>query len=101
MGASQSTHIQVKFSRSSNFYFAGEAVSGNIFFRNENDTLKLKEIFVELVGELGYTTQRTRYRYDDYGSVIEEYEETVYHRKPFLTVRTPLAQPNEGAVRIY
>jgi hypothetical protein len=92
----------VKFSRSSNFYFAGEAVSGNIFFRNENDTLKLKKIFIELVGELGYTTLEHRsISIDQYGFLTTEYDETVYHRIPFLTVRTPLAQPNEGAVRIY
>jgi hypothetical protein len=101
MGASQSTHIQVKFSRPSNFYFPGEAVSGNIFFRNENDTLKLKEIFVELVGELGYTTQGTCSHYDYNGSLIAEQDVTVYHRIPFLTVRTPLAQVNDGTVRIY
>jgi hypothetical protein len=101
MGTSQSTHIQVEFSRSSNFYFSGESVSGNIFFRNENDTLKLKKIFVELVGELGYTTQGTRSQYDENGSFMGEYHYIDYHRIPFLTVRTPLAQPNDGTVRIY
>ena len=100
MGASESAAIEVNFSRSNQFYFPGEHVSGNISFRNERDKLRLNEIFVELIGELGYTTQETRSSTDSNGnSVTEHYTDN--HYIPFLTVCLPLAQPNDGKVRVY
>lgn len=60
MGAQGSTQIQVNFSRSSLVYFAGEKITGNIFFQSTYEKLHVDEIFLEVVGELGCTTQEVR-----------------------------------------
>ncbi|CAF4014743.1 unnamed protein product [Rotaria sp. Silwood1] len=93
MGAGESIAIQTKFNRSNDFYFVGEQISGNILFQNDHDRLKLDEIFVELVGELGYKTQESRSSTDSNGnSTTEHYTE--YHHIPFLTLTVLLARPN-------
>jgi hypothetical protein len=99
MGASESAEIQVSFNRPNLFYFAGEKIAGNIVFQNTHEKLALDEIFLEFIGELGYTTRETRRRHDNNGhSHTEHYTE--YHRIPFLTLRIPVVQPQYGQVKI-
>ncbi|CAF1211287.1 unnamed protein product [Adineta steineri] len=93
MGANESVSIRINFNRSNRFYFTGEQVSGNISIDNLREKVKLDEIFIELVGELGYTTQEIRTKNDSNGkSTSENY--TSYHHIPFLTTRLPLIQPH-------
>lgn len=95
MGASESAEIHVNFNRPNLFYYAGEQISGNISFQNTHDKLTLDEIFIELIGELGYTTRETRRRHDSNGHPHTEHY-TEYHRIPFLTLRLPVVQPQYG-----
>jgi hypothetical protein len=97
MGASESAQIQVSFNRQNLFYFGGEQISGNILFQNKDDKLTLDGIFLEFIGELGYTTRETRHRHDSNGRSHTEYY-TEYHRIPFITIRIPVVQPQHGQV---
>ena len=99
MGASESVTIQVNVSRSSQFYLPGERVSGNVSLQNDRDKLKSEKIFVELVGELGYSTSETRSSTDSKGNTTTEHY-TDYHHLPFLTLRVPLAQLDVKQVRV-
>jgi hypothetical protein len=99
MGASESTEIQVSFNRPNLFYYAGEQISGNIAFQNTHDKLTLDQIFLEFIGELGYTTRETRCRYDNNGRPRTEHY-TEYHRIPFITNRISVVQPQYGQVNI-
>lgn len=97
MGASESTVIQVSFNRPNLFYHAGEQISGTISFQNTREKLTLDQIFLEFIGELGYTTRETRHRTDANGrSSTEHY--TAYHQVPFMTMRIPILQPQYGQV---
>ncbi|CAF3052316.1 unnamed protein product [Rotaria socialis] len=93
MGANESAMIQVNFNRSTEFYFPGEHVSGEILFQNKHDRLKLVEIFIEIVGELAYTTAESRSSTDSNGNSTTEYY-TDYHHIPFFTNHLPLARPD-------
>ena len=95
MGASESAEIQVSFNRPNLFYHAGEQISGNIAFQNTHDKLTLDEIFLEFIGELGYTTRETRCRHDSNGRPQTEHY-TEYHRIPFITIRIPVVRPQHG-----
>ncbi|CAF1449936.1 unnamed protein product [Adineta ricciae] len=95
MGASESTSIHVSFNRSNLFYFAGEQITGNIAFQNTHDKLTLDEIFLEFVGEAGYTTRETRRHHDNNGRSHTEYY-TEYHQIPFMIHRIPVVQPQQG-----
>ncbi|CAF2971726.1 unnamed protein product [Rotaria sp. Silwood2] len=95
MGASESIAIQVNLNRPDRFYFVGEQVSGNILFQNDHNQLKLEEIILKLVGELGYTTQESRSSTDINGNTTTE-NYTDYHDIPFFTISLPLARPIDG-----
>jgi len=99
MGASESAEIHVSFNRPNLFYFAGEQITGNISFKNKHEKLTLDEIFLEFIGEIGYTTREIRHRQDSNGrSTTENYTE--YHRIPFMTHRIPVVRPQHGQVNI-
>lgn len=100
MGANESTVIQVHFNRPNLFYYAGEQISGNISFQNTREKITLDQIFLEFIGELGYTTRETRHRTDANGrSSTEHY--TAYHQVPFLNTRIAIVQPPYGQVRTF
>jgi hypothetical protein len=99
MGASGSSEIQVSFNRPSLFYFAGEQIAGTISFQNNQDKLSLDCIFLECVGELGFTTQEVRHHHDNNGRARTEHY-TKYHHIPFMNFRVPVAQPQYGQVKI-
>jgi hypothetical protein len=99
MGAGGSSEIQVSFSRPSLFYFAGEQIAGTISFQNAQEKLTLDRIFLECVGELGYTTQEVRHYHDKEGHPKTEHY-TKHHQIPFMNVRIPVAQPQYGQVNI-
>ncbi|CAF1102423.1 unnamed protein product [Adineta steineri] len=89
MGVGKSVDLQVNFNRSDRFYFTGEQVSGNISIDNTYEKLKCNEIFIELIGELGYTEHETRTNKD---SNTDYHESCCYI--PFLTKCLPLTQSN-------
>ncbi|CAF1978837.1 unnamed protein product [Rotaria magnacalcarata] len=91
MGAHESAMIQVNFNRSTEFYFPGEHVSGEIFFQNKLDRLKVEEISIEIVGVLAYKTTESRSSTDSNGSSTTEYYND-YHHVPFFTNRVLLAR---------
>jgi len=95
MGAHESTQLQMDFNHPSLSYFAGEQIAGNISFQNTQDKLTLDEIFVEFVGELGYTTRESRIERDSNNVARTEYY-TKYHQLPFMNVRIPIVQPKNG-----
>src|SRR5690349_16674611 len=99
MGTSQSVIIQVNFNRSNCFYLTGEQVLGTISLQNEHNQLKLDDASIDLIGELGYTTQETRTTTDSEGkSTSESY--TDYHDLPFLTMHLSLVQSKHGEVKL-
>ncbi|CAF4503600.1 unnamed protein product, partial [Rotaria magnacalcarata] len=91
MGAHESAMIQVNFNRLAEFYFPGEHVSGEIFFQNKHDRLKVEEIFIEIVDVLAYKTTESRSSTDSNGSSTTEYYND-YHHVPFFTNRVLLAR---------
>ncbi|CAF1650343.1 unnamed protein product [Rotaria magnacalcarata] len=93
MGAHESALIQMNFNRSTESYFPGEHVSGEIVFQNKHDRLKVEEIFIEIVGELAYKTTESRSSTDLNGNSSTEYYND-YHHIPFFTNRLPLARPD-------
>ncbi|CAF3337637.1 unnamed protein product [Rotaria socialis] len=95
MGANGSSEIQVSFNRPNLFYFAGEQIAGNISFQNTENKLELDAIFLECVGELGYSTQEVRHRRDANGNQQTEHY-TKYHQVPFLKSRVSIVQPEYG-----
>lgn len=98
MGANESSGIQVNFNHSNLFYFAGEQIAGNISFQNREEKLKLDSIFLECIGEIGYTTQEISHFKDKDGHPRTE-QYIKYHQVPFLSVRVPIAQPQYGQVK--
>ncbi len=98
MGISKSRALHVSFSRSSLCYTAGEKITGLISFHNTRKKFILNGVFLELIGELGYTTQKTDYIYDGLDSSHLEYR-TVYHQISFLTIRHPIIYPKDNEVK--
>lgn len=99
MGITGSSGLQVNFNRPNLFYFAGEQVTGNISFQSTQDKLEVDAIFLECIGEMGYTSQETRQNIDNNGnSRTENYTEN--HVIPFMVIRIPVAQPQYGQVKI-
>ena len=98
MGAGGSTTIQVTFSRPNSFYYAGEQVTGEISFQNTEEKLKVDSIFLECVGEMGYTTQETRHIYVSEGGYTRTEVHTHRHAVPFMNIHIPIAQPQYGEV---
>ncbi|CAF0842364.1 unnamed protein product [Rotaria sp. Silwood1] len=95
MGANESAEIQVSFNHSNSFYFAGEQILGNISFQSTHEKLVLDGIFLEFIGEIGFTTRETRRHHDSNGHTRTEHY-TEYHRVPFITVCIPVVQPQYG-----
>ncbi|CAF5224242.1 unnamed protein product, partial [Rotaria magnacalcarata] len=89
MGANGSSEIQVSFNRPNLFYFAGEQIAGNISFQNIEDKLQLDAIFLECIGELGYSTQEVRHCRNANGIQRTEHY-TKYHQVPFLKFRVSI-----------
>lgn len=97
MGANESSSIQVEFSRPNLFYFGGESITGTISFQNSQSKVTLDGIFLEFVGEIGFTSRETRNRRENNGHIkTEHYTQT--HQIPFVTHRFPVVQPQYGQV---
>ena len=91
MGNTNNTSINIKLDRSNPWFLAGETVSGTVFVNIINKQVKVKEIFIELQGEVGYTSTRTVSQQD--GSSTTE---TVYNAIPFLHTKQILENVGKG-----
>ncbi|CAF1355067.1 unnamed protein product [Rotaria magnacalcarata] len=74
MGSNNSVHITISLDQSNRFFYAGERISGAVHLNINEEPVELKEIFILLNGETGYTTTRTVW--DSNGSTSTE---TDYH----------------------
>jgi hypothetical protein len=96
---SESSELQVNISRPSLFYYAGEQVTGDISFQNTQDVVTVGAIFLEAIGEMGYTTPEIRQYLDKNGNArTEHYTKT--HIIPFMKIRIPIVQASYGQVKI-
>ncbi|CAF1572645.1 unnamed protein product [Rotaria magnacalcarata] len=95
MGANESAEIQVNFNHPNSFYSAGEQITGNISFQSTHEKLTLDGLFLEFIGELGFTTRETKQQSDSNGRTRAE-PFTEYHRIAFMTVCFPVVQPQYG-----
>ena len=59
MGSGNSVQISINLDRVNPFYFAAESVSGMVNVDIRGVKVKVDEVFIELKGEIGYTTTRT------------------------------------------
>jgi hypothetical protein len=92
MGIGKSITVNVHFNRPSSFYYAGEQITGIISLYNNRKKLTLNNIFLEFIGECGYTTK------DTYQSQKENC--TMYHRVPFIKNRYPVVNTRDSQVKI-
>jgi hypothetical protein len=99
MGSNESATIRVTFNRPNSSYFAGEQIEGNISYQNTHHRLVLDEIFLEFIGELGYTTEEKRNNNED-SSNLHPAPYTIYHRILFENIRLSVANPSNGQVKI-
>jgi hypothetical protein len=98
MGASGSAIINVNFNRLNAFYYGGEILTGNISFQKIQNKLKIEEILLELIGELGYPTQQIRWRRDTKGRSHKEHY-TDCHRVTFLKIPVSIVRSIHIRVR--
>ncbi|CAF3405652.1 unnamed protein product [Rotaria sp. Silwood2] len=99
MGANESATVKVNFNRSNAFYFGGEKITGNISFQNVQNKVTVEEILLELIGELGYTTQETRWRRNMKGGSHKEHY-TEYHHETFLKIPVSVVRSAHGKKKL-
>ncbi|CAF4341755.1 unnamed protein product, partial [Rotaria sordida] len=56
MGNDISSAITIDVDRNNSFYYSGETVSGIVRLHITEENLKTREIYISLIGEIGYTT---------------------------------------------
>ena len=100
MGIGKSNAVNITLSRSSSFYYAGEKVTGYVSFHNKHKNFKINNVFLEFIGEFGYTTKHKYHIQDSIGHSQPEHR-TVYHQLPFIRIRCPLIDRERNEVNIY
>lgn len=98
MGAGGSTTLQVDFDHPNLLYIAGEPIKGNVSFQNSQDKLTVDGIFLEFIGELGYTAEEIRQNLDNNGNPQKQ-NRTENHVVPFINIRIPVIEPQYGQVK--
>ncbi|CAF0815651.1 unnamed protein product [Adineta ricciae] len=91
MGSGFSNGVAINLERSNPLYYADECVSGTVQLSVIEEKLKTHEIYIRLVGEIGYTT--TRSVSDGRGQTTTH---TEYHHIPFYTLKIDFAQLSAG-----
>lgn len=100
MGAQESIGIRVNFDRSNSFYFAGEKITGNIIAQNILENVQFEEMYLEFVGELGYSTEETRQRVAE-NKTTETERYTEHHVIQFVKIPISVAPPCNSKVKYY
>lgn len=114
-----SSAITINLDRPNLFYFTDETISGTVELRLPDGKAEADEVYIELKGEIGYTTTRivhpyygyvTNPSYDSYhnytpnkGTGYPNYytrPETQYHHVPFHATKTVLSKlmPGQNSV---
>jgi hypothetical protein len=91
MGISFSNAVAINLDRTNSFYFSGEWLSGNVRLNINEERLEADEIYIKLIGEIGYTTTETVS-----SGRIQTSEQTQYHHVPFYSTKIIFAQPPSG-----
>jgi hypothetical protein len=95
MGCGNSSTITTDLERTNMFYFTDEIISGTVNLNVTKGKVEADEIYIQLTGEIGYTTTRTttdsqgRYR-----------TQTDYHHVPFYSAKAVFAQPKPGEKQV-
>jgi hypothetical protein len=87
MGNCNSSTITINLDRNNLFYFTNETVSGTVEF-DVKGTVETDEIYMQLTGDIGYTTDRTIQDTND--NILTQ---TDYHNVPFYSCKAVFAQP--------
>lgn len=80
--------ITINLDQNNLVYFTDEPLTGIVHWNNTSAKIQTKEVYLKLVGEIGYTTQQTVS--DDKGGSTTQ---TRYHRVPFYSSKISLARP--------
>jgi hypothetical protein len=97
MGAQGSIGIRVNFDRSNSAYLAGEQIKGNISAQNVFENAQLEEIYLEFIGEIGYSTEETRQNSTaNQTTQTEHYIE--YHVAQFVKIPISVVPPHNSEV---
>jgi hypothetical protein len=108
MGNSNSSTITINPDRSNLFYFAGEIVSGTAVLNVTEGHVETDEIYIQMTGEIGYTTQKQVVRNSNgtittgafRNSTDRVTTETEYHHIPFYSAKAIFAQPKPGQKQV-
>jgi hypothetical protein len=88
MGNSSNCKISINVDRTKLLYFTGESVSGTVDLNIIEGKLKANEIYITLMGEIGYRT--TEYYSDNEGKTLERIK---YHHVPFYETKIIFSRP--------
>jgi hypothetical protein len=94
MGNSNSSAITINLDRTNLFYFTGETVSGTAGINVLEGKVEADEIYIQLTGEIGYTTTRT------VSNGRQTSTRTEYHHVPFYSAKAVFARPEVGQKEI-
>ncbi|CAF4035875.1 unnamed protein product [Rotaria sordida] len=89
MGNDNSSAITIDVDRNNLFYYSGETVSGIVRLNITEENLKTREIYISLIGEIGYTT--TRSVPDGKGGSLSRNE---YYKRQFYYKEVSLSGPS-------
>ncbi|CAF0795667.1 unnamed protein product [Adineta steineri] len=105
MGNNNSSTLTINLARTSLFYFTDEVVSGTVALNITEGKVEADEIYIQMTGEIGYTTEKRVVR-DKNGHIIMTGTitnstdrityETEYHHIPFYSAKAIFAQPEAG-----
>jgi hypothetical protein len=87
--------ITINLDRADLFYFAGETLSGTVGLTVTEGNVEADDIYIQVKGETGYTTERTVR--DNNGNMSTR---TDYHHIPFFSRQIILAKPKAGQKEI-
>jgi len=86
-----SYYINIKLDHPKPCFFAGETVSGTVFVNIKSKQVKVKNVFIELQGEIGYISTRSDVQQDGPSTT-----ETVYNAIPFFNAKAILESREKG-----
>ncbi|CAF4206586.1 unnamed protein product [Adineta steineri] len=108
MGNSNSSTLTINFDRTNLFYFTDEVVSGTVALNITEGKIEADEIYLQMTGEIGYTTQKQVVRQKNgqkttgmsSNSTGRIAYETEYHHVPFYSIKSIFAHPKAGQKQV-
>jgi hypothetical protein len=95
MGNGNSSAITINLDRTNSFYFTGETVSGTAELNVSEGKVEADEVYIQLTGEIGYTTTETVRDSDGNTST-----RTDSHQIPFYSAKAVFDQSKHGQKRV-